>query len=181
MNIALLKQWRTSLALISLLAGALTISACQEKPEPESSVEDSISTEESVPMSAEPAEHSNILINNEDASLSEVEDDTVASVNTNVSQITYLCSPELTVRATYKDADNQVVIDTANGTATLMKTNDASNPEVFSAKNAIDGSEGFVQWRVAHQARETGVMRMAGADAAKVSTYECKKTEQDAV
>lgn len=179
MNIALLKQWRTSLALTSLLAGALTISACQEQPEPETSPENSMNAEESVPMSAEPAEHNAILVTNEDASLNEVAGDTVASVNTNVSQITYLCSPELTVRATYKDAEKQVVIDTDNGTATLMKTNDATNPEVFGVENAIDGGEGFVQWRVAHQARETGVMRMAGADATNVSTYECKKTEQN--
>ena len=78
----------------------------------------------------------------------------------------------------YKDTDNQVILATAQGTATLTKTNDATNPEVFEVKTAIDGSEGFVQWRVAHKERETGVMRTAGADAANVSTYECKKAEE---
>lgn len=181
MNLELLKQWRTSIALTSLLAGALTVSACQQQQETEPSLEDSISAEQSVPMSAEPAENNDVLVNNEDASLNEVEGDTIASVNKDVNQIAYLCSPELTIEATYKDADNQVVISTANGTATLIKTNDATNPEVFGIENAIDGGEGFVQWRVAHQERETGVMRMAGADATNVSTYECKKTEQGMV
>lgn len=86
MNIELLKQWRISLALASLLASVLTISACQEKPEPEPSPEDNISTEESVPMSAEPAEHNDIVVNNEDVSLHEVEDDSDAAANTNMSQ-----------------------------------------------------------------------------------------------
>ncbi|MDE4454497.1 hypothetical protein [Psychrobacter sp. DAB_AL62B] len=173
MNLELLKQLRTSVVITSLLAGAMTVSACQPKQETEPSLEDSISEEQSVPMSAEPAEPSDVVV---DAPASEVEDDTIASVNTGVNQITYLCSPELTVEATYKDTDNQVVIGTAKGTVTLTKTNDASNPEVFEAATAIDGGEGFVQWRVAHKERETGVMRTAGTDAANISTYECKKT-----
>ena len=176
MNVELLKQLRTSVMITGLLAGALTVGACQQKQEPEQSLEDKISAEQSVPMSAEPAEPNDVIVNTEDASVSEVENDTVASVNTGVTQINYLCAPELQVEATYKDADNQVVITTAQGTTTLMKTNDASNPEVFEATNGIEGGEGFVQWRVAHEARETGVMRTAGADATKVSTYECKKT-----
>lgn len=173
MNLELLKQLRTSVVITGLLAGAITVSACQPKQETEPSLEDSISEEQSVPMSAEPAEPSDVVV---DAPASEVEDDTIASVNTGVNQITYLCSPELTVEATYKDTDNQVVIGTAKGTVTLTKTNDASNPEVFEAATAIDGGEGFVQWRVAHKERETGVMRTAGTDAANISTYECKKT-----
>lgn len=181
MNVKLLKPLRTSVALTGLLAGALTLSACQQQQETDPSLEDSISAEQSVPMSAEPAEPSDVVVNTEDASLNEVEDDTVASVNTNVSQITYLCSPELKVEATYKDAENQVVIGTAQGTVTLIKTNDAINPEVFEGESAIDGGEGFVQWRVAHEDRETGVMRTAGTDTTNVSTYECKKTEEGAV
>lgn len=180
MNIKLLKQWRTSVALTGLLAGALTVSACQQQQETEPSLEDSISAEQSVPMSAEPAEPSDVVVDTQDPSLSEVADDTVASVNTGVNQMTYACSPALEIEATYNDTDNQVIIATANGTTTLTKTNDATNPEVFEADNAIDGGEGFVQWRVAHQDRETGVMRTAGADAENVSTYECKKTEEGA-
>lgn len=181
MNAKLLKQWRTSVALTGLLAGALTISACQKEQETEPSLEDSISAEQSVPMSAEPAEPNDVVVDTQDPSLNEVADDTAASVNTSVSQINYSCSPELQVEATYKDTDNQVVIATANGTTTLTKTNDATNPEVFGVENAIDGGKGFVQWRVAHQDRETGVMRTAGANAENVSTYECKKTDEGAV
>ncbi|MFK4001264.1 hypothetical protein ACI2I3_07960 [Psychrobacter namhaensis] len=181
MNLELLKQRRTSITLTGLLAGALTISACQQQQEPELSLEDSISAEQSVPMSADPAEPSDVLVNSEDATVNEVESDTIASINGGVSQITYLCAPELTVKATYKDAGKQVIIDTDKGTATLVKTNDATNPEVFNAETAIDGGEGFVQWRVAHDDRETGVMRTAGVDTADISTYECKKTEEDSI
>ena len=173
MNLELLKQWRHSLLVTALLAGALSITACQPKQETEPSLEDSISEEQAVPMSAEPAEPSDVVV---DAPVIEVADDTVATVNGGVSQMMYLCSPELAIDATYKDTDNQVVLATAKGTVTLTKTNDASNPEVFEGKTAVDGSEGFIQWRVANQDRETGVMRTAGADASNVSTYDCKKT-----
>lgn len=173
MNVELLKQWRHSLVVTALLAGALSITACQPKQETEPSLEESISEEQAVPMSAEPAEPSEVVV---DAPASVVEDDTVATVNTGVNQMSYLCSPELEVEATYKDTD-QVVLATAKGSVTLTKTNDASNPEVFEVATAIDSSEGFVQWRVAHQDRETGVMRTAGTDTANVTTYECKKTQ----
>ena len=173
MNLELLKQWRHSLVVTALLAGALSITACQPKQETEPSLDDSISEEQSVPMSAEPAEPSHVVV---DAPVSDVADDTVATVNTAVTQMSYLCSPELVVEATYKDTDNQVVIATAKGTVTLTKTNDATNPEVFEGKTAVDGSEGFVQWRVANQDRETGVMRTAGTDATNVTTYDCKNT-----
>ncbi|MBE0407796.1 hypothetical protein ACT3TI_13045 [Psychrobacter sp. AOP22-C1-22] len=175
MNLELLKQLRTSVVITGLLAGAMTVSACQQNQETDPSLEDGISEEQSVPMSAEPAEPSDVVV---DAPVSDVEDDTVATVNNDVTQISYLCAPELAVEATYKDTDNQVVIGTAKGTVTLTKTNDGSNPEVFEGSTAIDGNEGFVQWRVAHKDRETGVMRTAGADASNVSTYECKKTEK---
>ena len=174
MNLELLKQWRHSLVVTALLAGALSITACQPKQETEPSLDDSISEEQAVPMSAEPAEPSDVVV---DAPVIEVADDTVATVNGGVSQIMYLCSPELAIDATYKDTGNQVVLATAKGTVTLTKTNDASNPEVFEGKTAVDGSTGFVQWRVANQDRETGVMRTAGAVATNVSTYDCKKTQ----
>ena len=176
MTIELLKKLRTSVALTGLLAGVLTLSACQQQSETEAGIDDGAHSEETVPMSAEPAEPNEVVVDTADASLSEVEDDTVASVNSGVNQIAYLCSPELKVNATYKEEAKQVVIATDTGTVTLNKTNEASNPEVFEVATAIDGSEGFTQWRVAHEARETGVMRTAGADAANVSTYECKKT-----
>ena len=175
MNIELLKQWRHSLVVTALLAGVLSMAACQPKQETEPSLEESISEEQAVPMSAEPAEPSDVVV---DAPASEVADDTVATVNTGVNQITYLCSPELEVEATYKDTDSQVVLSTAKGTVTLTKTNDASNPEVFEGATAIDGTAGSIQWRVAHQDRETGVMRTAGTDATNISTYECKKTQE---
>ena len=174
MNLELLKQWRHSLVVTALLAGALSITACQPKQETEQSIDDSIREEQAVPMSAEPAEPSDVVV---DAPAIEVADDTVATVNGGVSQMMYLCSPELAIEATYKDTDNQVVLATAKGTVTLKKTNNASNPEIFEGKTAVDGSEGFVQWRVANQDRETGVMRTAGADASNVITYNCKKTQ----
>lgn len=176
MTIELLKKLRTSVALTGLLAGVLTLGACQQQSDTEAGIDDGAHSEETVPMSAEPAEPNEVVVDTADASLSEVQDDTVASVNSGVSQIAYLCSPELKVNATYKDDAKQVVIATDTGTVTLNKTNDASNPEVFEVATAIDGSQGFTQWRVAHEARETGVMRTAGTDAANVSTYECKKT-----
>ena len=94
MNVALLKQWRHSLVVTALLAGALSVTACEPKQETEPSLEDSISEEQAVPMSAEPAEPSDVVV---DAPASEVADDTVATVNTGVNQIAYLFSPELEV------------------------------------------------------------------------------------
>lgn len=173
MNLGQLKQLRTTAFMTGLLVSAISISACQQQQEPEPSLEEDISSEQSVPMSAEPAEP-NDMVADDDASVNEVEDDTVATVNTGLMQMTYLCSPELKVEATYKDEDSQVVIGTDMGTVTLTKTNEGSNPEVFEAKQAMDGGEGFTQWRVAHEARETGVIRTAGTDESKVDTYECK-------
>ena len=175
MTIELLKQLRTSAMLTSLLVGALTISACQQQPETDASMADGDNTEESVPMSAEPAEPNDVIVDTADASLTEVQDDTVASVNSSVSQISYLCTPALKIEATYKEDANQVVIATDTGTVTLNQTNDGGNPEVFETATAVDGSEGFTQWRVAHTERETGVMRTAGADDTNVNTFECNK------
>jgi len=177
MKLGPLKRLRASVLVTGLLASAISLSACQQQQAPEPSLEDSINAEQSVPMSAEPAEPSDMAVTTEDASLNEVQDDTVATVNTGVTQMTYLCSPELKIEATYKDAANQVVVATGQGTLTLTKTNDSSNPEVFEAATALDGGKGFTQWRVAHEERATGVMRMAGADEANVNTYECNKTQ----
>ncbi|OLF37665.1 MULTISPECIES: hypothetical protein [unclassified Psychrobacter] len=176
MNLGQLKQLRTTVFMTGLLAGAISISACQQQQEPEPSLEDSINAEESVPMSAEPADPNDTIVATDDASLNEVEDDTVANVNTDLNQITYLCTPALEVEATYKDDANQVVIGTDMGTVTLAQTNEGTNPEVFEVDTAMDGGQGFTQWRVAHGERETGVMRTAGEDEADISTYECNKT-----
>lgn len=167
---------RTSAFITGLLATAISISACQQQPEPEPSLEDNIAAEQAVPMSAEPADPNDTLVAVDDATLNEVQDDTIASVNTGVTQLTYLCAPTLKVEATYKDDANQVVLGTDMGTLTLTKTNDGSNPEVFEVGTTIDGSAGSTQWRVAHTNRATGVMRTAGTDAANVTTYECNKT-----
>ncbi|MDN3397977.1 hypothetical protein QL919_04475 [Psychrobacter sp. APC 3426] len=175
MSLASLKQLRTSVALTSLLAGILTISGCQQQSDTEAAMEDGVHTEESVPMSAEPAEPNDVVVDTEDASLSEVEDDTVAAVNSGVNQISYLCSPALKIEATYKEDANQVVIATDTGTVTLNQTNEGSNPEVFEVATAIDGGEGFTQWRVANEERDTGVMRTAGTDENDVNTFECNK------
>ena len=165
---------RPSVLIMSVLAGAISISACQPKSDTENNPEDGVHTEEAVPMSAEPADPNVTVLETDDLTESEVADDTIANVSTEIAQISYLCTPELKVKATYEA--NDVIIETDKGTLTLSKTNDATNPEVYDADTAIDGSEGFTQWRVAHEARETGVIRMAGEDATKVSTYECKKT-----
>ncbi|MGM8897113.1 MULTISPECIES: hypothetical protein [unclassified Psychrobacter] len=176
MNLGQLKQLRMTALMTGLLASAISISACQQQQEPEPSLEDSINAEESVPMSADPADPSDTVVATEDASLNEVQDDTIANVNTDLTQITYLCTPALKVEATYKDETNQVVIGTDMGTVTLMQTNEGTNPEVFEVDTAMDGGQGFTQWRVAHEERATGVMRTAGEDETDISTYECNKT-----
>ena len=47
---------RPSVFIMTLLAGAISISACQQKQDPEPNLEDGVNAEESVPMSAEPAD-----------------------------------------------------------------------------------------------------------------------------
>lgn len=177
MSLELSKKLRTSIMISGLLAAVISVNGCQKEPESEQSLEDNIAAEQSVPMSAEPAEPNDTMVVTEDATLNEVQDDTVATVDAGVTQINYLCSPALKVEATYEDDANQVVVDTDMGTVTLTKTNEGSNPEVFEVASAADGGEGFTQWRVAHEDRATGVMRTAGADESDVNTYECKKTE----
>lgn len=173
MNIKLLKQLRTSVVLTGLLAGAMTISACQQQSDTEAGTAADAHAEE-VPMSAEPAEPTDVVVDPQDTS-NEVENDTAASVNTGTSQISYRCSPELQVEATYNEDNNQVTVATDMGTVTLRKNNEGSNPEVFEVATAIDGSEGLTQWRVAHEERETGVMRTAGADESDINTFECNE------
>lgn len=170
-----LKKTRSSVITASLLAGVIGLSACQQKA-PEASLEDDISSEQAVPMSADPAEPNDVVVATDDPTLNEVESDTIATVNTDVTQMIYLCSPELKVEATYKDNDNSVALVTDKGTVTLAKANDGTNPEVFEGETALDGGKGFVQWRTAHTERATGVIRTAGADESNVDTYECNKT-----
>lgn len=178
MNLKLLKQFRSSVITAGLLASVIGISACQQQAEDEPNLDDDITSEESVPMSAEPAEPSDLVVATDDPTLNEVEADTIANVNTGVTQLTYLCSPELKVAATYKDDENTVVLKTIKGTVSLNKTNEGTNPEVFEAATALDAGKGFVQWRVAHSERDTGVIRTAGADESNIETYECNKAGQ---
>lgn len=77
MTIELLKKLRTSVALTGLLAGVLTLGACQQQSETEAGIDDGAHSEETVPMSAEPAEPNEVVVDTADASLSEVQDDTV--------------------------------------------------------------------------------------------------------
>ena len=169
MSLGLSKSLRASAVMTGLFACAISISACQQEPETEPSLEEDIATEQAVPMSAEPAEPNDTAV----ATVNEVQDDTVASVNTGVTQITYLCSPELKVEVTYKEDTNEAVLSTDQGTVTVSKTNEATNPEVFEGTTALSGGAGFTQWRVAHEERATGVMRTAGEDQSSVTTYEC--------
>lgn len=100
MSLEQLKQRRSYIFMTSLLAAAISISACQ-KQEPESDLNDRVNTEEAVPMSAEPAEPSDIVVLDDDDdvlnesggegnvrgeiendTLSEVEDDTVVDLDT---------------------------------------------------------------------------------------------------
>ena len=80
MSLASLKQLRTSVALVGLLAGALTLSACQQS-ETESGSEEGVNTEEVVPMSAEPAEPNDIIVNTEDTTATELEVNEVEDVD----------------------------------------------------------------------------------------------------
>ncbi|WP_367104514.1 hypothetical protein [uncultured Psychrobacter sp.] len=177
MNLGSLKQLKPSILITALLASVMTMSACQQQ-EPEQSLEEDIAAEqEVVPMSAEPADAGDTPVVADDATLNEVENDTVATVNDGIMQFTYLCSPELRVEATYKDETNQVVLGTDKGTLTLTKTNEGANPEVFEVDTAMDGGTGFTQWRVAHEERETGLMRTANAGDSDPDTYECKRTQ----
>lgn len=179
MNLGSLKPLRVSALMTGLFACVISISACQQKQEPEASLENDIAAEQAVPMSAEPADPNDTVVaaNTDDATLNEVQDDTVATVNTDVTQITYLCTPALKVEATYKEEANEAVLSTDKGTATLAKTNEGTNPEVYEGKTALDGGKGFVQWRVAHEERASGVIRTAGEDESTVNTYECNEVK----
>ena len=80
MSLASLKQLRTSVALAGLLAGALTLSACRQS-ETDSGSEEGVNTEEVVPMSAEPAEPNDIIVNTEDTTATELEVNEVEDVD----------------------------------------------------------------------------------------------------
>lgn len=175
MNLVLSKSLRASVMMTGLFACAISISACQQQQEPESSLEQDITAEQAAPMSAEPAEPNDavVAVENNDPTLNEVENNTVATVNTDVTQILYLCTPALKVEATYKEEANEAVLTTDKGTVTLSKTNEGSNPEVYEGETALDGGKGYVQWRVAHGERQTGVMRTATENESNIDTYEC--------
>ncbi|MGP4787959.1 hypothetical protein ACTXGJ_02410 [Psychrobacter sp. 1Y11] len=176
MSLRLSKSLRASTVITGVFACVIGLSACQQEPETEPSLEDDIATEQAVPMSADPAEPNDTVIA-PDATLNEVEDDTVASVNSGVTQITYLCAPELKVDVTYKDESNEAVLSTTKGTITVNKTNEGTNPGVYEGTTTIDGSAGFTQWRVAHQERETGVIRTSSEGEPDITTYQCDETD----
>lgn len=175
MSLKLSKSLRASAVMSGLFACAISISACQQEPETEPSLEEDIATEQATPMSAEPAEPNDAVVV-ADATVNEVQEDTVANVNTGVTQMTYLCSPELKVEVTYKEDINEAVLSTDEGTVTVVKTNDGTNPGVYEVKTTLSGAAGFTQWRVAHEDRATGVMRTAGEGESSVNTYECDAT-----
>lgn len=175
MSLQLPKSLRASAIMTGLFACAISISACQQQSEPEPSLDEDIAAEQAVPMSAEPAEPNDTVVA-PDASLSAVQDDTLATVNTDVSQQTYICSPELKIEVTYKEDANEAVLVTNMGTVTTTRTNEGSNPEIYEADTNFDGTAGLVEWRVAHGERETGVMRTTSGESGSIATYECNKT-----
>ncbi len=177
MSLGLSKSLRASVVMTGLLACAVSISACQQEPEIEPSLGEDIAAEQAVPMSAEPAEPNDAVVA-PDATVNEVQEDTIASVNTGITQITYLCSPELKVDVTYKEDLSEAVLSSSMGTVTVNKTNEGTNPEVYEGTTALNGGAGFTQWRVAHQARETGVIRTAGEGESTVNTYQCDEVDQ---
>ena len=86
MSLELLKKLRSSVVLTCLLAGTLTITACQQSETEENAVDD-INTEETVPMSAEPADPNEVVIDTidtTDIAMDEEKDDTTASTESDV-------------------------------------------------------------------------------------------------
>lgn len=170
-------QLYRSVFITALLTCAIGISACQSEPEPV--VEDSVSNDESVPMSAEPADPNDMVIAANDAALDEGDSADEMLMPVTGTQLTYLCSPELSIEATYKDDEGTVRLATSQGLLTLVKntndtaTNDNTNSlEVFEAASELDGSTGFTQWRLEDSERESGVL-LTGADINNVDTYNC--------
>lgn len=159
-----------SFFMTMLLVSAVSISACQSDPEPIE--EDGVKAEESVPMSAEPAEPNDLLIAAPDMALNDMADDPLAPISGSTMQLSYACSPELKIDATYRDGESAVVLATAQGLITLAKNRDDNSMEVFDAVSALDGSKGVTQWRLAGGARESALLR-TGKDANTVSTYDC--------
>ena len=90
MSLELLKKLRSSVVLTCLLAGTLTITACQQSETEENAVDD-INTEETVPMSAEPADPNEVVIDTidtidtTDTAMDEEKDDTTASTESDVN------------------------------------------------------------------------------------------------
>ena len=68
MSLKLLKKLRSSVVCTCLVVGALTVTACQPS-ETDENVVGGANTEETVPMSAEPADHNDVVIDVTDESL----------------------------------------------------------------------------------------------------------------
>ena len=107
MSLGQLKQVRSYIFMTGLLAAAISISACQ-KQEPESDLNDSVNTEESVPMSAEPAEPSDIVIldDNDD----EIDDENDVLNETESTESEAGVEDELT-DARLTDGENDAVVN----------------------------------------------------------------------
>ena len=73
MSLGLSKSLRASAMMTGVFACVISLSACQQEPETEPSLEEDIAAEQAVPMSAEPAEPNDTIVA-PDATLNEVQD-----------------------------------------------------------------------------------------------------------
>lgn len=164
-----LPQSRTSYLMMGLLSAGIGLSACQQQSEPEPTLNEKIEADQDVSMSAEPAEPNDTVV--ADANAAQVAQDTVATVETPVAQISYVCTPELKVNALYNDDADSVTLTTPQGELTMKAAGDGA----FEAATALNGTEGITQWRVAHgqEQRASGVLRTTMDEGDEVTAYEC--------
>ena len=105
-----LKQVRSHIFMTGLLAAAISISACQ-KQEPESDLNDSVNAEESVPMSAEPAEPSDIVILDDNDDEIDDENDVLNETESTESTESEVGAEDELTDATSMDVESDVVVD----------------------------------------------------------------------
>ncbi|MBO1531896.1 hypothetical protein J3492_11835 [Psychrobacter sp. F1192] len=83
MRLVPVKQARFYVVMTGLLAAVMSVSACQ-KQETEADIDDSVNVEESVPMSAEPAEPSDLVVDDgmldDPATIDAIADDQVDEI-----------------------------------------------------------------------------------------------------
>ena len=163
-----LQQSKTSLVLMGLLTAVIGLSGCQKSAEPEATGTDTAAVETDVPMSAEPAEH-------DDPTAAEVADDTVATVvSPTIGQASYLCSPELEFSAVYNEEAEQVTLKSSKGEVTLASVGEGA----YEAKQALDGSAGLTQWRIAEPHDNAGVLRVSAGEGGEVTAYNCDVVDE---